>query len=65
MYSTLEIVVSYVVTGQFRFLFSISLGNKFLFISFFSIFYVFGIADADFDVTFCIVSTVSKIFATD
>ena len=44
----------------------IALGNKFLFISFFLVFLcVFGVADADFDVSFCIVSTVLKIFATD
>ena len=29
------------------------------------LFYVFGVADADFDVSFCIVSTLLKIFATD
>ena len=44
---------------------SISLGNKFLYITFLVFLYVFGVADADFDVSFCIVSTVLKIFATD
>ena len=43
----------------------ITLGNKFLFISFLVFLYVFGVADANFDVIFCIVSTVLKIFATD
>ena len=43
---------------------SITLGNKFLFISFFLVFLdVFGVADADFGVSFRVVSTVSKIFA--
>ena len=37
-----------------------------MFISFFLVFlYVFGVADADFDVSFCIESTILKIFATD
>ena len=44
----------------------ITLGNKFLFIFFFLVFlYVFGVADADFDGSFHIESTVLKIFATD
>ena len=38
---------------------SITLGNKFLFIYFFLVFpNVFGVADANFDVSFCILSTV-------
>ena len=31
----------------------------------FLVFYVFVVADADFDISFCIMSTVLKIFAAD
>ena len=37
----------------------------FVYLLFLVFLYVFGVADADFDVSFCIVSTVLKIFATD
>ena len=44
----------------------ITLGNKFLFISV-SLVFLYGlrVADADIDASFCIVSTVLKVFATD
>ena len=37
----------------------------FVYLLFLVLLYVFGIADADFDVSFCMVSTILKIFATD
>ena len=43
----------------------VPLDNKFCLSPFLVVHYVFGVADADFDVNFCIVLTVLKIFADE